>query len=102
MLKNNPKAKKPNFEKWAEHIEKLIGLDKRTTEEIAHVIQWSQQDDFWKANVLSTQKLRKAIRPALVKVEQANEGKRKVHEKLTGVGGFCAWMKKTRKGLVSC
>lgn len=59
MLKNNEKAKKPNFEKWSEHIEKLIRIDKRSPGEIEHVIRWTQQDDFEMSNILSTEKLRK-------------------------------------------
>ena len=59
MLENNPKAKKPDFKIWAEYIEKLIRIDKRTPYEISHVIQWTQQDDFEMANILSTRKLRK-------------------------------------------
>ncbi len=61
ILINNPKAKVPtgdDLQKWAEHIDKLLRLDKRTKREIADVIDFCQSDDFWKSNILSTKKLR--------------------------------------------
>jgi len=59
MLKNNPNAKQPNFQVWAKNIDKMIKLDNRTVEQIEGSIRWSQQDSFWSANILSTDKLRK-------------------------------------------
>ncbi len=58
MLQNNPKAKKPNIQAWAKHIDYMLRLDKRSVEEIKQVIHWSQQDHFWLVNILSTGKLR--------------------------------------------
>ena len=59
ILKNNPKAKKPNFQSWAVHIDRLHRIDKREYSEIESVIRWSQKDTFWLQNILSTEKLRK-------------------------------------------
>jgi len=67
MLKNNPKVKKPNYQKWAEHIDKAMRVDKRTEEELTFIIKWSQDDDFWKSNILSTNKLRKHFDRMFVK-----------------------------------
>jgi len=53
------KYKQPNLIKWTEHIDKLIRIDKRTVDEIEQVINWSQENEFWKNNILSTEKLRK-------------------------------------------
>lgn len=53
-----PKAKEPNYQKWAEHIDKMHRIDGITFEEIEELIRWCQQDSFWKSNILSTQKLR--------------------------------------------
>lgn len=60
IMYNDPKFKykRVNLQKWAVHIDFLIRLDKRNPKEIAAVIQWVQNDDFNKANVLSTRKLR--------------------------------------------
>ena len=59
MKENNPKAKKPNFEKWANVFRLIRERDKRTDQEVKHLIQWTQRDDFWKSNILSPIKLRK-------------------------------------------
>jgi hypothetical protein len=59
MQENNENVKTPNFDKWAEDIRKLRTLDKRPTEHINWLINWSQKDEFWKTNILSPSALRK-------------------------------------------
>lgn len=58
ILQYDHKTKKPDFNKWAIHIDRLIRLDKRTPQEIEAVIHWCQRDTFWHSNILSTAKLR--------------------------------------------
>jgi hypothetical protein len=58
MLLNNPEAKKPNMQSWADQLRKMVELDGRTLEQVKGMIEWSQADDFWKVNVLCTKKLR--------------------------------------------
>lgn len=58
ILSRNPKFRKPNLQSWAKHIDYMIRLDNRTPEEIRKVIEWCQNDPFWKSNILSTGKLR--------------------------------------------
>ena len=58
IKERDPKHKGPNLQKWSEHIEKLHRIEKRDYPEIEDVIIWSQQNDFWQNNILSTQKLR--------------------------------------------
>jgi hypothetical protein len=58
ILKNNPKAKRPNIQSWAKNIDLLITKDQRTPEEIEKIIRWSQADSFWCGNILSTKSLR--------------------------------------------
>lgn len=58
MLENNPEAKKPNFQSWANDIRLMIERDKRKPDQIKNMIEWCQKDSFWKANILSTKKLR--------------------------------------------
>lgn len=60
------KIRKPNYRqvdigKWGHEMDKILRLDKRTPEELAKVIDWCQQDDFWKDNILSPAKLRKQL-----------------------------------------
>ena len=50
--------KKPKLQKWSAHIDRMMRLDGRKPDRIEAVIQWCQQDDFWKNNILSTRKLR--------------------------------------------
>ncbi len=47
------------LQRWTVHVDRMIRLDRRKPERIEKVIRWSQQDDFWQNNVLSTEKLRK-------------------------------------------
>lgn len=53
-------SRKPNITKaWRESARLLIDRDKRTEDEIHRAIDWCQNDDFWKANVLSMPTLRR-------------------------------------------
>lgn len=56
-----PNFRRPNIQKWAVNIDRLIRLDERTPEQVEAVIRWCQQDDFWQNNILSTKKLRNQI-----------------------------------------
>jgi hypothetical protein len=59
MLENDPKAKpKPSSVGWMDAAEKLMRIDERHFEECMAVLEWSQRDEFWKANVLSMPKFR--------------------------------------------
>lgn len=58
MLENNPEAKTPNFQVWADIVRLMIVRDKRKPEQIKNMIDWSQKDTFWQTNILSTKKLR--------------------------------------------
>lgn len=53
-----PNFRDPSIQAWASDIDKMMRLDKREPEEIAAVIDWCQNDSFWKSNILSTSKLR--------------------------------------------
>ena len=84
ILKRKPdftnilKAKKNNWQKWAVHINELLRLDRKTPERIKAVIQWSQQDDFWQNNILSTQKLRKQFDTLDIKLSKEKPVKKEV------------------------
>lgn len=59
ILENDGNAKIPeNLNKWAVEIDHLIKLDKRTPDDIELVIRFSQDDKFWKSNILSAGSLR--------------------------------------------
>ena len=64
MLKNNPESSiikhltPPRRFEWVEAARLMRERDGKTTEEIGAVIRFSQEDDFWKTNILSMPKLR--------------------------------------------
>lgn len=53
-----PKAKKPNFDQWANTIRLMREADKNSLDEIRQVFTWANSDSFWKTNILSPGKLR--------------------------------------------
>lgn len=55
---SNSKCRNANMQSWSKYIDLLHRKDNRSYEEIENIIKWSQQDNFWKSNILSTQKLR--------------------------------------------
>jgi len=60
VLENDSKAKitKREESKWAQDAALLMRRDGRAEHEIRAVIEWCQQDSFWKTNILSMGKLR--------------------------------------------
>lgn len=83
IIRNNPdwqmRGKK---EVWAEYIEKMHRIDKRTYQQIEYMIRWTQNDSFWQQNILSTAKLREKfndlipkVRASAAKAQQSNKPK---------------------------
>lgn len=70
MLLNNPSAKEPNLEKWANDFRLMREKDNRTDEAIKYLINWTQKDDFWSTNILSPAKLRKQFDALVVKIKK--------------------------------
>lgn len=59
ILASKPDARVPSdLTRWATTARLMIERDHRTPDSIAAVIQYAQGDDFWRANVLSMDKLR--------------------------------------------
>jgi hypothetical protein len=44
---------------WVTVIDRMMRIDGRTEAEVEAAIRWAQSDDFWTANILSPEKLRK-------------------------------------------
>lgn len=71
IQRNNPQWKlRGKLETWAEHVEKLRRIDGRTPEQIRDMIDWTQDDDFWQANILSTAKLREKFNQLIPQVKR--------------------------------
>lgn len=62
ILKNNPSAKVPDedhLQNWAKGFDLILRVDKRILDEDFYsVLRFSQQDNFWKANILSPNSFR--------------------------------------------
>lgn len=61
------------IEKWADDIRLMRTADKNTHEEIRELIEFSQQDSFWKMNILSGSTLRKQQDKLIVKIATNKE-----------------------------
>jgi hypothetical protein len=70
----DPKAREPNFDKWANTIRLMRETDQRSDVEIRAVFQWANADSFWRANILSPDKLRDKFSQLRLQME------RKTHE----------------------
>jgi len=73
ILQNNPKAKEPNFNKWASQFDLILRVDGRSSDDTKAVISWCQKDEFWKVNILSPDKLRKQFDQLFVKMSSTSK-----------------------------
>jgi len=70
IQRNNPAWQmRGNIDTWANHIEKLRRIDKRTPNQIEYMIRWTQNDSFWQQNILSTAKLRQQFNDLIPKLK---------------------------------
>lgn len=77
ILENNPRARVPaNLQKWCHHIHLLLSKNGYQVDEVERVIEYCQADSFWKANILSAQKLREKFDTLHLQVEQGKGGRR--------------------------
>jgi hypothetical protein len=80
ILKHSPKEKirEKNLVVWAREADRMMRDDGRTPEEIADLIVWCTNDDFWRANTLSMQYLRKKFTQLQLNSQRTNakEGSR--------------------------
>ena len=80
ILKQDSTTKVPDdLTNWAIEADRMIRLDKRDPKEAANLITWAQNDDFWKANILSMKKFR-AQYDKLKRQAHRNKGSRKVFD----------------------
>ena len=91
ILKRNPNHKKPNLQTWAQNIDLMHRLDKRSHEEIKLIIQWCQQNEFWHKNILSTIKLRDKYDTLFLQMQSEqgglNNGIKPEHIDLSSISG---------------
>lgn len=58
IREHQPDLKKPDLQKWADEVRLAHERDKRAYDKFAKLVDWTQDNDFWRANILSTKKLR--------------------------------------------
>ncbi len=88
ILKRNPAYKRPDIQKWAIHIDRMIRIDKREPGGIQEVISWSQSDDFWQNNILSTKKLRRQFDQLFLKMNSGGTRKTRLYEEAQSILEF--------------
>ena len=76
----------------------MIKKDKRNPDDIRKVIDFAQEDDFWQANILSTEKLRKQFDQLLMKSSKEKGSKNdRVKKYIERSYGEDEWKYKERK-----
>lgn len=73
IRENNPNAKKPNLESWANTFRLMMERDNRSGKDIQELILWTQRHHFWYKNILSADKLRKQFDRLIL--EMKDDGK---------------------------
>lgn len=69
----NKKQKKPDFEEWANTLRLLVEENGVTDDEIRSLFEWANNDEFWKYNILSPDKLRDQWDNLIIKSKRGNE-----------------------------
>lgn len=87
ILENLPSARvpKPNptgLEKWAIEVDRMLRLDGRTPDEIRKVINFAQNDSFWRSNILSMKKLREKWETLVLQSQRKNGGRKEIDDKI--------------------
>jgi hypothetical protein len=59
LIAGNGSKRPAVTDKWLADMERLHRIDERSWEQITKAVHWCQDDDFWKANIMSPAKLRK-------------------------------------------
>lgn len=70
ILSNNPDHKTPNLKSWANDVRLMMERDNRTEEQIIYLMDWCQNDSFWKSNILSVSKLREKFDQLVIRVKE--------------------------------
>jgi hypothetical protein len=76
ILENNENAKQPNLKAWANEARLMREKDNRTIEQIQYLINWSQNDSFWKVNILSMSKLRSKFDQLVIRCKEDAQKKK--------------------------
>ena len=72
ITENNPKfpQNESQRQRWAKDIDLMLRIDKIDADDVATVIEWSQNDNFWRSNILSGKKLREKYQQLVMKMKR--------------------------------
>lgn len=76
ILRNKPDFKIPNLQKWADTFRLMNERDERSWKTIGKVIIYATQDNFWRSNILSADKLRKQFDRLEMQMGEGKKDKR--------------------------
>ena len=70
ITENNPKfpQNESQRQRWAKDFDLMLRIDKIDADDIAAAIEWSQNDNFWRSNILSGKKLREKYQQLAMKM----------------------------------
>lgn len=78
-------SKRPKVSKeWLDEGRRLLDLDKRSVEQVIAAIDWCQDSNFWRGNVLSMPKLREKYDQLRLAAMEDRQPKRQVANRLQG------------------
>lgn len=106
IQQNDPDHQRPTYgERWLNACRLMIEKDKRPAENIAKAIDWCQNDEFWRANILSMPTLREKYRTLQQQAQRGRSPRRATTQPaalaVTGMAGMLArQMGSARGGLV--
>lgn len=80
ILANKPDARLPaNLEPWANTFRLMMERDRREPSRIAEVIIWCQNNEFWRTNILSADKLRQKFDQLELQMQRSPRADPRVH-----------------------
>ncbi len=80
ILANKPDARLPaNLEPWANTFRLMMERDRREPSRIAEVIIWCQNNEFWRTNILSADKLRQKFDQLELQMQRSPRAGPRVH-----------------------
>lgn len=85
LIEENGSRRPEITNKWLSDMERIHRIDGRSWEQISAAIAWCQNDDFWRANILSPGKLRKQYETLRLQAMR-NQKKSKFSEALSWIG----------------
>ncbi len=70
ITENNPKfpQNERQRQRWAKDFDLMLRIDRIDADDIAAAIEWSQDDNFWRSNILSGKKLREKYQQLAMKM----------------------------------